>query len=72
MEMLALCPAAKLSGNAGAVIAKADPESPTWEITILGPPAADEFVSVMEMVLVLPTDTFPKSSEEELRVSPAA
>lgn len=72
IETVALCPAASVSGIGGALIVKPEPATAAWETTTFGPAEDAELVSMIELVLLLPTFTLPKSSDEELRVRFAA
>jgi hypothetical protein len=61
-------PGASTIGSADVLAVKLEPAAVTREKVTLGPPPAEELVSVMLPFLLLPTDTFPKSTLEVLSV----
>jgi hypothetical protein len=67
----ALCPGSRVKGQAGVVVwEKTAPLTLTLETKILGDPAADALLTVMTLVLLLPTTTPPKSTEELVSAKP--
>ena len=61
-------PGVSTIGRAEVLAVKLEPAAMTWEKVTLGPPLAEELVSVMVLFLLLPTDTFPKSILEVFSV----
>jgi hypothetical protein len=61
-------PGASTMGSVPVVTPKPAPVAVTCENVMLGPSLADELVRVMELLLLLPTETLPKSMLEVLRL----
>jgi hypothetical protein len=58
-----LWPAAMASGKLGGTVLNPDPVTAICEMVMLGPPGAEELLSVIDSALLLPTFTLPKSRE---------